>query len=150
MARARDARRKILVLGSINTLFLVVIVAATGKPAPPISLLVLVAGLALALIGSHGVARDLGARVLGHDEPAVPGADAKEVAVGWFVMVFSAALPLVGLFLAIYWLVASVGVAAMLLLVGPPTGDAPDPTGEAPDPTGDGPAGDASPTGDAG
>ena len=64
-------RGRTLVLGAINTLFFFFVFAALGEHAPKLAALVATLWVMLALVGSHGLARSIGARVL--DAP--PGTD---------------------------------------------------------------------------
>ncbi len=123
VAQARRPRTKGLVLGAINSAFLLFFAVAIAKPAPPLALLIVLVWLAVALIGSHGLARVVGAAALGRRAADGPPADVKDLAVGWFVLVFAAALPLVGWVLAAYWSVRAVGGVVLTLLVGPPPED---------------------------
>lgn len=120
VAQAERPRGRLLVLGLVDTLFLWFVALAIAKPAPAISGLVLLIWLGLAFVGSHGLARALGARVLGRDPRAPAPEDVRQLAVGWFVLTFAAALPLVGLLLAAYWSVRATGAVLLTLLVGPP------------------------------
>ncbi len=120
VAQAERPRGRLLALGVVDTLFLWFVALATAKPAPAISALVLLVWLALAFVGSHGLARALGARVLGRDPHAAAPEDVRQLVVGWFVLTFAAALPLVGLLLAAYWSVRATGAVLLTLLAGPP------------------------------
>lgn len=125
----QGARRgKTLVLGAGNTLFFFVVVTSLGQSSPPLSLLALLLWVMLALVGSHGIARTVGARVRGvaevEDEPE-PGEDMKSVAVGWFVLCFGAAFPVLGLGLLVYWAVRATG-GVMLTLFSVPEEPSPE------------------------
>lgn len=100
-------RGRTIALGLLNTLFLGLVFAATVHGAPALALLVACLWWTLALVGSHGVARSIGARIL--DEPADGKHELRGLAAGWFVMVFASALPGLGWLLALYWAVRSTG-----------------------------------------
>lgn len=109
-------RAKTIVLGSINTFFLLFFALATAKPAPALALLAVLFWMTLALVGSHGIARSLGVRILGRDQSGNPPDDVKELAIGWFVAVFVVAFPLLGLFVGAYWGVRATGGVILTLL----------------------------------
>ena len=109
-------RVKTVVLGLINTLFLAFFVGATAKPAPLLALIGLLVWLVLILVGSHGLARGVGARILGRDEGSGPPGDALETALGFLTLLFACAIPLLGVFLATYWIVRATGGAVLSML----------------------------------
>jgi hypothetical protein len=109
-------RAKTLALGLINSVFAFFFVAATGGPAPALALLGALTWLVLLLVGLHGIARPLGARVLGRDLPGGPPADVVETAVGLVVLLFACSVPILGLFLAAYWTLRATGGAILSLL----------------------------------
>lgn len=117
-------RVKTVVLGLINTLFLTFFVAATAKPAPLLALIGLMVWLVLILVGSHGLARGVGARILGRDEASGPPSDALEAALGFGTLLFACAIPLLGVFLGTYWVVRATGGAVLSMLA---VESAPDP-----------------------
>lgn len=105
-------RGRTLVLGAINTLFFFFVFAALGEHAPKLAALVATLWVMLALVGSHGLARSIGARVL--DAP--PGTDElKALALGWFILCFASALPGLGWLLAIYWSIRATGGVVLTL-----------------------------------
>ena len=111
---------KASLLGAVNTLFLAFLFLVAAKHNSALALLPALVWLVLTLVGSQGIARALGARILGREESAGAPADVSELALGWFVMVFAAALPLLGPFLAAYWAVRATGGVILTLLVSPP------------------------------
>lgn len=122
--RLEAHRWKTLLLGLANSMFLGIVVAATQQHAKPIALLAGVLWWALAFVGTHGIARAIGARVLGHDPglPPAPPGDLKALAVGWFVVVFASAIPAIGPFLGLYWCLRGAGgvVLAVFSVPEPP------------------------------
>jgi len=125
-------RAKTIVLGILNTLFIVLAILVTAKPAPGVAFLALATWAMLALVGSHGVARALGGRLLGHDpdDPPAPPGDFKALAAGWFVIVCGAAFPFIGPLLGAYWAVRGAGAVFLALFQTGPRGK---PTSEADD-----------------
>ena len=109
-------RWKTILLGVLNSGFVFFLVAVTGKAAPALGFLALLGWILLALVGSHGLARSLGAKVLGREQPSGPPGDLAEVSVGWAVLIFASAIPILGLFLAAYWCVRATGAAILALL----------------------------------
>lgn len=109
--RVEAHRWKTLFLGGVNSLFLLVVFAATAQRAQPIAALAVFLWWALAFVGCHGIARAIGARVLGHEPGVHPGApgDLKALALGWFVIAFASALPGIGWLLGTYWCVRGTG-----------------------------------------
>ena len=111
------------------------VMAVTGKAAPALGFLALLGWILLALVGSHGLARSLGAKVLGREQPSGPPGDLAEVSLGWAVLIFASAIPILGLFLAAYWCVRATGAAILALLaVEVPVAEVG--AGEDPDPAG--------------
>lgn len=100
-------RGRTIALGLLNTLFLGLVFIATAQAVPALGLLVGCLWWTLALVGSHGIARSIGARVL--DEPTDGKHEVRGLAVGWFVMVFASALPGLGWLLATYWSIRATG-----------------------------------------
>ncbi|RMG06895.1 MAG: hypothetical protein D6731_24830 [Planctomycetota bacterium] len=127
-------RWKTLLLGVLNGCFLLLVGLTFHKAAPALSVLALVVAFALACVGSHGLARGLGARVLGLPPADAPPADLKQTALGWFVLVFALAIPGLGLMLAIYWGLRSMGGVVLALFR--VAGEAPEGPGEATPPEG--------------
>lgn len=126
-------RWKTILLGVLNTGFVFLLVAVIGQAAPPLAFLALLTWTLLALVGSHGLARALGAKVLGREQPSGPPGDLAEVSIGWAVLLFGAALPFVGMFLASYWAVRATGGAILALLAVEVPAESPEePGGEAP------------------
>ncbi|MBL4844361.1 MAG: hypothetical protein JKY65_02440 [Planctomycetes bacterium] len=113
---AERHRWKTILLGVLNTGFVMFLVAATSKGAPPLAMIGLLAWILLVLVGSHGLARSLGARALGREQPSGPPGDLAEVSLGWTILVFGAAIPFVGLFLGAYWCVRATGAGILALL----------------------------------
>ncbi|MGE0707801.1 MAG: hypothetical protein AB7N76_13175 [Planctomycetota bacterium] len=109
-------RVKTIVLGLLNTACLGFVVIAAGQRAPALSVLTLAVWLGMVLVGAHGLSRDLGARVLGRERPAGPPLDALEAALGWAVLLFASAVPVLGLLLAAYWTIRAAGAAVLGLL----------------------------------
>lgn len=123
-ARGRPIRA--LLLGGVNVGALLALAALAGRKAWPVGVFALLLGLILAFVGSHGVARALGRRVLGPGGDGAAGADLKALATGWFVLVFGTAFPLFGWLLGGYFALRSVGALALALLGAPePEGDPP-------------------------
>lgn len=122
--RLESHRWKTLLLGAANTVFLGIVFLATAQTVKALAILALVLWWALAFVGSHGLARGLGGRVLGHEPGVAPGppGDLKALAVGWFVLVFGAAIPVVGLLLGLYWCLRGAGgvVLAVFSVPEPP------------------------------
>ncbi|HBP21000.1 MAG TPA: hypothetical protein DEA08_24845, partial [Planctomycetes bacterium] len=71
-----------------------------------------------------GLARGVGARILGRDEGSGPPGDALETALGFLTLLFACAIPLLGVFLATYWIVRATGGAVLSMLA---VESAPDP-----------------------
>lgn len=118
-------RWKTLVLGGANTLFLLVVFAATAQHAQPIAALALFLWWALAFVGCHGIARAIGARVLGYDShPGAPG-DLRALAVGWFVITFAGALPGIGWLLGTYWCLRGTGSVILAVFSVPEPSESP-------------------------
>ncbi|MBX3467726.1 MAG: hypothetical protein KF878_12645 [Planctomycetes bacterium] len=118
--QAEAHRWKSLLLGAAHAVFLLLALAAAGGRAPGLAALVASLWALAALVGAHGLARALGARVL-DDRASELGA----LAVGWFVIVFASALPGLGWFLGVYWGLRATG-AAVLALFAPAAPAAPD------------------------
>lgn len=126
--RLEAHRWKTLLLGLANTLFLGVVFLATQQHLKAIAVLALVLWWALAFVGCHGIARAIGARVLGHDPALPPGApaDLKALAVGWFVLVFASALPVIGpLVIGPYWCIRGAGGVILAVFSVPDAPEAP-------------------------
>lgn len=109
-------RWKTILLGVLNTGFVFFLVAATSKGAPVLGMIAFLGWSLLALVGSHGLARSLGAKVLGREQPSGPPGDLAELTLGWAILLFGASLPFVGIFLAGYWCVRATGAAILALL----------------------------------
>lgn len=122
--RLESHRWKTLLLGAANTVFLGIVFLATAQTVKALAILALVLWGALAFVGSHGLARALGGRVLGHEPGMAPGppGDLQALAVGWFVLVFGAAIPVLGLLLGLYWCLRGAGgvVLAVFSVPEPP------------------------------
>lgn len=118
--QAEAHRWKSLLLGAAHAVFLLLALAAAGGRAPGLAALVASLWALAALVGAHGLARALGARVL-DDRASELGA----LAVGWFVIVFASALPGLGWFLGVYWGLRATG-AVVLALFAPAAPAAPD------------------------
>lgn len=141
-------RWKTLLLGGVNTAFLAFLISVTGGKAPAISFLALLLWLLLVLIGAHGIARGIGAKILGREQASAPPGDLVELSLGWAILLFAAAIPILGLFLGFYWSVRAVGSAVLALLavevevpaelppLGAEEGEGLDPTRPAPLPEG--------------
>ena len=109
-------RWKTLALGGVNTAFLAFLIVVTGDKAPAISFLALLLWLVLALVGAHGVARGIGAKLLGREQAGAPPGDLAELSLGWVTLLFGAAIPILGVFLGLYWSARAVGSAILALL----------------------------------
>ena len=109
-------RVKTIVLGLLDTGFFWFVALAAAKPAPALAALSLLLWSGLALVGSYGLARALGARLLGSEQPSGAPRDLLELALGWFVIVFATALPLVGPLLGLYWAIRGAGLTVLALL----------------------------------
>ncbi len=112
-------RWKTLVLGLAHTAFLLLVFAAAAEHAPALAALVLTLWCMLALVGTFGLARSIGARVLGANVGAGDD-DLKALAVGWFVLVFASAFPGLGWLLWAYWAVRATGGVILTLFSVPP------------------------------
>jgi hypothetical protein len=108
-------RGKTVVLGIMNTVFLVLFALTLKKGAPVLSVLAILLGFTLALVGSYGIARGLGARVLGRPIATDGSGELKEICVGWFVFVFALAIPGLGILLGVYWGVRATGGVVLTL-----------------------------------
>lgn len=111
-------RWKTLVLGLAHTVFLLLICAAAGERAPALAALVLSLWCMLALVGTFGLARSIGARVL--DVPSQGSHELRTLAVGWFVLCFVSAFPGLGWLLWIYWALRATGGVILALFSVPP------------------------------
>jgi hypothetical protein len=114
VSKLQNHKVKTLILGVLNTLLLTLIAFTLAKPAPVASILAVVLWYTLAVIGSHGIARGLGRRILGREHTEPPG-DLKEIALGWFVFLFALAIPGLGLILGFYWSVRATGGVVLTL-----------------------------------
>lgn len=126
--RLEAHRWKTLLLGLANTLFLGVVFLATQQHLKAIAVLACVLWWALAFVGCHGIARAIGSRVLGHDPALPPGApaDLKALTVGWFVLVFASALPVIGpLLIGPYWCIRGAGGVILAVFSVPDAPEAP-------------------------
>lgn len=115
--QAEAHRWKSLLLGAAHAVFLLLALAAAGGRAPGLAALIASLWALAALVGAHGLARALGARVLdvrasGLDDR---GSELGALAVGWFVIVFASALPGLGWFLGVYWGLRATGAAVLAL-----------------------------------
>lgn len=106
-------RWKTLVLGLAHTAFLFLVFAAAAEHAPALAALVFALWSMLALVGTFGLARSIGARVL--DVPAQGPQELKALALGWFVLVFASAFPGLGWLLCAYWSIRATGVVILTL-----------------------------------
>lgn len=120
VSNLENHRAKTLILGSLNTFFLLFLAITLHKKAPPVAVLAILLWVTLAAVGSHGIARGLGARLLGGQQTTPPG-DLKEVALGWFVFLFAIAIPGLGALLGIYWCVRATGGVVLTLFSVPPS-----------------------------
>lgn len=118
-------RPKTIILGILNTIFLLLVALTLKKAAPALAALAVLLGMTLAAVGSYGIARSLGARVLGRPLATESPGDVKELAVGWFVFLFALAIPGLGWLLAAYWGVRATG-GVVLTLFKIPSGAADD------------------------
>jgi hypothetical protein len=118
LAASGKHRWKTLLLGLVNTFALAVIFGWAEHRAPALAVLALVTWFVSVLMGSHGIARGLGRKVLGLDPEDVSAApnDLRALAVGWFVFAFVAAIPMLGYALLFYWSLRSTGVVVYTLL----------------------------------
>jgi hypothetical protein len=109
---ADAGRLKTFFLGLMNALILIVIAfAALHFQAHLVWLLAVFVYCALAFVGSHGLASSLGAKITGSPAP-----DLKELALGWFVLVYLGLFPIVGWCLAFYWECRCMGSALLAIL----------------------------------
>lgn len=131
VGNVENHRAKTVVLGILNTVFLLLVTLTLKKAAPALAILAVLLGFTLAAVGSYGIARSLGARVLGRPLATEGPGDVKEVAVGWFVLLFALAIPGLNLLLGTYWGVRATGGVVLTLFkipAGGPEGD--DPPGD--------------------
>lgn len=101
---------KTTLLGLSNCLALFILMGVFGDRAPGLSGLCLLTLLILAGLGIHGIVRGTGEWVLercgsitGEVTPM------KALAVGWFVCVYVACVPVIGWFIGAYWTVRGIG-----------------------------------------
>ena len=131
VSNLENHRAKTIILGILNTIFLLLVALTLKKAAPALAILAVLLGMTLAAVGSFGIARSLGARVLGRPLASEGPGDVKEVAVGWFVFLFALAIPGLGWLLGAYWGVRATG-GVVLTLFKIPSGspDDDDPPGD--------------------
>lgn len=117
-AGGRRNRWKTLILGIVNTFALAVVFRWSEHRAPPLAVLTFATWCVAILVGGHGIARNVGRAALGVDPDEVldAAAELRGVALGWFVLCFASAIPLLGYALWFYWSVRSTGVVAYALL----------------------------------
>lgn len=104
-----------LAFGFVDALVLFFAFAATAKGAPPIAALVFLVAATLAFVGLHGIARSIGARVLGPTDG--PRSELRELAVGWFVFCFVGWVPLFGWIYAFICIARSIGAVVLQAFV---------------------------------
>jgi hypothetical protein len=106
------------ILGFVNALVLALVFAGTAERAPPVAHAAFLAFVLLSFVGSHGVARALGARALGAPAAESLGAarsEIRELAVGWFVIAYVGCFPVIGWVLGVFWLVRGLGALVLSL-----------------------------------
>ncbi len=112
---ADGGRARTFLLGAANTFVLLLLSAAAAHLGVHVlAALPLLALNGLALLGSHGLAASLGARITGSAAPEL-----KELALGWFVLCYVGCFPLLGWAVASFWICRSVGVGVLSVLTGP-------------------------------
>jgi hypothetical protein len=109
-------RGKTILLGVLNTFFLLLVAITLKKSAPAIGMLAVLLWLGLAFVGSHGIARGLGAKVLGARLASDGPDDFKQTALGWFVLLFACAIPGLNLLLLPYWAIRATGGVVLAVL----------------------------------
>ena len=115
LLQADGGRARTFALGLANALVLAVIgTAAQHLHAALVGLVVTLAFWGLAFVGSHGLAASLGGRITGNPNPEV-----KELALGWFVLVYVGCFPIVGWMAAAYWTCRAIGTAVLGILTAP-------------------------------
>ncbi|MCO5165984.1 MAG: hypothetical protein M9894_06405 [Planctomycetes bacterium] len=122
--QAEAHRWKTLLLGAAHAAFLLLVLAAAAGRAPGLAALVVALWGLVVLVGLHGVARAIGARVLDESGGAGGAHEVRALAVGWFVVVFASAFPGLGWLLFPYWALRATGAA--VLAVFSPGAAAPD------------------------
>jgi len=114
---ARVAPVRCFVLGTVNTGVLWVLMAAFGKPAPVLSIALLVLTVVLVLAGLAAKSENLGVRVAraaGYDCNPIIG-----LAIGWPIAVSLLLLPVVGWCVFIYLTLSGVGAVVLSYLLKP-------------------------------
>lgn len=111
---ADSGRARTFFLGLVNAFVVTLVGIAAGHlHAPVVWLLATLVFWGLAFFGSHGLAVSLGARITGNASPGL-----RELALGWFVLVYVGCFPFVGWLAAFYWTCRGTGAALLALLSG--------------------------------
>ena len=108
---AESGRARTFFLGLANTFVLGLLFLVAGHVhAPVVGLIASLLFWSLAFVGSHGLAGALGMKITG----AVT-VEPRELALGWFVLVYVACLPFLGWTLALYGVCRAIGTTVVSL-----------------------------------
>jgi len=111
---------KTLLLGIANGGILFVLAGVAAKGAPPVAFLSSLLLTVMTLLGLHGVARNLGDRLLRQGPQSKPPHPMRALAAGWFVLAYVGCLPFIGWGLAFWWSARGIGGVVLQIAGGRP------------------------------